>query len=341
MESKTISIVIPIYNEESLVATLVSRVQSVMDELVRSHGLKPTSILVNDGSTDATLPRLRELARADPRFIILDLSRNFGHQPAIQAGLEHATRTVKPDAVVIMDGDLQDPPEVIPSFIEAWRDGAEVVIGARRTRAESGGRRLLFNTFHRVLGRLSDLPMETGSGVFGLLDACALRELAQLPERNRFLPGLRQWIGFRQMTVLYDRADRASGRPKQSFGRLVRYGLDAIFSFSQKPLRAIWSLGFLISITSVLYAIYLIILRLFKINVVPGFTTPTVAILLLGGIQLISIGVLGEYLGRIYDEVKQRPHYIIRDVITRGVSTPSLSTPGVSASESRPNTDAH
>jgi glycosyltransferase involved in cell wall biosynthesis len=193
-----------------------------------------------------------------------------------------------------------------------------VVVAKRKSRAERGVRRLLFDSFYTVLGKLSDMPMDLNSGHFSLLDRQSLDAFLQLRERNRFLPGLRTWVGHKRGTVLYDRDERAAGTPKMSIAKLMKYGFDAIFSFSFKPLRAIWALGFVVSSFSILYALFLIALRLFHIDVVPGFTTPTVAILFLGGVQLISIGILGEYLGRIYDEVKQRPLYVIGNIFRNG-----------------------
>jgi polyisoprenyl-phosphate glycosyltransferase len=309
----SISVVMPIYNEEALLDELFSRMLRIFNSIESEFGLVCEWVLVNDGSRDRTLEIMKAKASSDSRVAIIDLSRNFGHQPAIQAGIEYATG----DAVVIMDGDLQDPPELIPDLIRSWQAGNKVVVAQRSSRAERGIKGMLFGLFHAMLGKLSDMKMETGSGVFGLLDRKAVNDLLKLRERNRFLPGLRTWVGYEQANVLYDREERAAGTPKQSFSRLVRYGFDAIFSFSFKPLRAIWALGFIVSAFSFLYALFLIIMRILDINVVSGFTTPTVAILLLGGVQLISIGILGEYLGRIYDEVKQRPHYIINEVIRR------------------------
>jgi glycosyltransferase involved in cell wall biosynthesis len=317
MSQRSISVVMPIYNEEALLAELFSRMSRVFQGIEREFGLTCEWVLVNDGSRDSTLEMLRDQSKVDPRLTIIDLSRNFGHQPAIQAGLEHATG----DAVIVMDGDLQDPPELIPELIRTWIKGSHVVVAKRRSRAEGGIKGFLFKLFHRMMSRMSDMKMETDSGVFGLMDRRALRDLLQLRERNRFLPGLRSWVGYDQATVLYDREERAAGAPKQTFGRLVRYAFDAIFSFSLKPLRAIWTFGFIVSLFAFAYALYLLGLRVFHINVVPGFTTPTVAILLLGGVQLIAIGVLGEYLGRIYDEVKQRPHYVVNEIIRNSRST--------------------
>ena len=301
----------PIYNEEQLLPELFQRVTRVMTGIEESFGMTCEWVLVNDGSRDRSLEMMRAAAQSDSRITIVDLSRNFGHQPAIQAGLEYAHG----DAVIVMDGDLQDPPELLPELIRSWMAGNKVVVAKRRSRTEGGAKGLLFKLFHLLLGKISDMRIETDSGVFGLLDRRAVDELTHMRERNRFLPGLRSWVGYTQATVLYDRDHRAAGAPKQTFGRLVRYAFDAIFSFSLKPLRAIWTLGFIVSFISIGYGLYLIALRVLHINVVPGFTTPTVAILLLGGVQLISIGILGEYLGRIYDEVKQRPQYVINEII--------------------------
>lgn len=316
MSRRSVSIVMPIFNEEDLLAELLSRTTHVMDAIESTFGLSTEWVLVNDGSHDSTLEKLRDHTLQDSRVAVLDLSRNFGHQPAIQAGLEYAHG----DAVVILDGDLQDPPELIPELVRVWLDGNKVVVAQRRSRAEGGLKGMLFKGFHAMLARVSDLKMETGSGVFGLLDRRVVGELLRLHERNRFFPGLRTWVGYKQATVLYDRDKRAGGEAKQTLGRLFRYAFDAIFSFSFKPLRAIWTLGFFISLLSIAYGVYLIVLRVLHINVVSGFTTPTVSILLLGGVQLIAIGVLGEYLARIYDEVKQRPHYVINEIITSGSS---------------------
>ncbi|HEY3874967.1 MAG TPA: glycosyltransferase family 2 protein [Candidatus Kapabacteria bacterium] len=322
MPATTISIVMPIYNEEALLPELFERVTRVLDRLERECNVGTEWVLVNDGSRDRTFEILSTYAHRDARLAVIDLSRNFGHQSAIQAGLEYASG----DAVVVMDGDLQDPPELIAELVRTWQDGNKVVVAKRRSRAEKGVKGMLFALFHKMLAKVSDMKMETGSGVFGLMDRRVVNDLLRLHERNRFLPGLRTWVGYKTANVLYDRDERAAGEPKQTFTRLVRYAFDAIFSFSLKPLRAIWTLGFIVSIVSFLYALFLIAMRIFHINVVAGFTTPTVAILLLGGVQLISIGILGEYLGRIYDEVKQRPHYFISEVI-RGERVMGSSEP--------------
>jgi glycosyltransferase involved in cell wall biosynthesis len=310
--SELLSIVIPIFNEEEIVLELLGRLRST-EATLREISIDCEFVLVNDGSSDRTLKILEEEVAKDTSLRVVNLSRNFGHQAAIQAGLSVA----KGDAIVIMDGDLQDPPELIPELCQEWRKGNKVVIAKRRSRAEKGVRKLAFNSFYKVLGRMSDYPIELNAGHFSLMDKRVVQKLIALQERNRFLPGLRSWVGFEQGFVLYDREKRAGGEPKMTMSKLFRYGFDAIFSFSYKPLRAIWTLGMVVSLFCIGYAFFLIGLRVFGINVVPGFTTPTVAILFLGGVQLISVGMLGEYMGRIYDEVKQRPLFLIDEVISQ------------------------
>lgn len=297
------SVVIPIFNEEEVIPLLLERLQAI----AHSHPDDWEFVLVNDGSRDRSLPLLIEASKVIPEVVVLNLSRNFGHQAAISAGLNAATG----DCVMIMDGDLQDPPEVLPELVAMWRQGYQVVVAQRRTRAERGFRRLAFDTFYRVFGFLADYPIPLNAGVFGLMDRAVVNQLLLLEERNRFLPGLRSWLGFRQTIVWYDRQERAAGEAKQTYWKLLKYGLDALFSFSYKPLRLSWFFGVPISLFSFVYGLILVTLRVFDINVVPGFTTPTVLLLFFGGIQLISIGILGEYMGRIYDEVKRRPLFIV------------------------------
>lgn len=311
-KEQLLSIVIPIFNEEEIVHELLNRLRST-ETVLRDHAIRCEFMLVNDGSSDRTLEILSEEVKRDPSLRVVNLTRNFGHQSAIQAGLSQA----KGDAIVIMDGDLQDPPELIPELCAEWRRGSKVVIAKRRSRAERGVRKMAFNSFYKVLGRMSDYPIELNAGHFSLMDKRVVKNLISLQERNRFLPGLRSWVGFEQGIVYYDREQRAGGTPKMTMRKLFKYGFDAIFSFSYKPLRAIWTLGVVVSLFCIGYAFFLIGLRIFNINVVPGFTTPTVAILFLGGVQLISVGMLGEYLGRIYDEVKQRPLFLIDEVISQ------------------------
>jgi dolichol-phosphate mannosyltransferase len=299
-----LSVVLPVYNEADVLPALLPRLDAATRGVLGRREL----IFVNDGSRDASLGLLLAAADGDDSVRVLDLSRNFGHQAALSAGLAAA----RGDAVVMMDADLQDPPELIAELVAAWCAGHEVVIAVRRSRAERGPRRLGFEAFHRLFGWLADGDIPSGNGIFGLLDRRVVDELLRLPERNRFLPGLMSWVGFTRSQVAYDRDDRAAGAPKQTFRRLVKYGMDGIFGFSYKPLRLSWMLGFTVSGFFFLYALLLVVLRLLRVNVVVGFTTPTAAIMFLGGVQLLMVGILGEYLARVYDEVKQRPMYIVR-----------------------------
>lgn len=306
-----VSVVVPIYNEEPLIPTLHLQVLTAMNSL----GEPWEAIYVDDGSRDKSLDLLVERQKQDPRVVVVELSRNWGHQPAITAGLCVA----RGEAVVLMDGDLQDPPDVIPQMVQAWKAGAQVVCAERRSRGERGLRRWLFPLFYKFFGFVSDFPIPLSAGVFGLLDRQAVDAITGLIETNRYLPGLRAWVGFRTAVVYYDRADRTVGASKQSLSRLIRYALDAVFSFSYKPLRLSLFAGLFMSAFAVLYGFLLLACRLmgvglFGIPVVVGYTSTIVSILFLGGAQLISVGILGEYIGRVYDEVKRRPLYIVREI---------------------------
>ncbi len=303
----TVAIVIPVYNEELVLPELFARLEG----LFRDHGeCAWRAVFVSDGSRDASAEMIRAQGERDPRFELIELSRNFGFQSALSAGLASARNA---DAAVTMDADLQDPPEIIPELVRAWRNGAEVVRAVRRSRQETGVRRAGFDLFHAVFGRLTDIPIEPNTGTFGLLGKPALEAFAQLPERHRFFPGLRAWIGFATADVLYDRHERAAGKPKQTFRRLVRYAVDGFFSFSYLPLRFLTYTGIFVSGLGFALGLYFIVKRLLGVETATtGFTTLVTLVTFLGGIQLIGIGVLGEYLGRVYDEVKQRPIYLVK-----------------------------
>jgi glycosyltransferase involved in cell wall biosynthesis len=301
-----VTIVIPIFNEEAVLPELSRRLTAVFDA---NPGVRWDVLLVNDGSRDRSATVVRELAARDPRFALLEFSRNFGFQAALAAGLAHA----RGDAVITMDADLQDPPEVIPELVACWRGGAEVVRAVRRSREETGMRRLGMDVFHGLFDRVADFPMDKNTGTFGLLDRIAVDAIKELPERNRFFPGLRSWVGFATGEVVYDRKQRAAGEPQQTFGRLLRYALDGVFSFSYLPLRLLTYVGLGVSAIGFLLGGFFIVRRLLGIEIAQtGFTTLVTLTLFIGGIQLIGIGVLGEYLARVYDEVKQRPPYIVR-----------------------------
>ena len=301
-----LSIVIPVYNEQDVLPTLFAR----LDRVLESLGTPCEVVLVDDGSRDRSPALLREKQAADPRVVVVALSRNFGHQAALSAGL----RAASGDAVVLMDADLQDPPEVIPELVARWREGFKVVLAQRETRRETGLRRVLLDAFY-ALFRLVGEEARVDSGIFGLMDRTVVDHLNAFTERNRFLPGLRTWVGFATSAIHYHRDRRLAGTEKQSLRRLFGYGVDAIFSFSYAPLRVSFLVGAAVSVLACGYGAVRGVMRLLGIDVVPGFTTTTVSILFLSGIQLITIGILGEYVGRIYDEVKKRPLYIVEEVL--------------------------
>lgn len=310
---KTVSVVVPLFNEEDHVAALVE----ALARLAAHREVAWEFILVNDGSRDATRERMLPLLPRLGRWKYVHLSRNFGQQPAYRAGLAAASG----DAVVFLDADLQDPPDLIPEMLARWEAGAKLVTGCRRSRAETGVRRWLFDGFHTVFHRVTGGAMPRDSGTFGLMDRVIVKELLAMPELNVFLPALRCWAGFRQEIVWYDRVARA-GEPKQSLHKLLSYAWNGITSFSTVPLRMISFLGALISLAGFGYALFLIVIRVlqnagyFQNLVVQGFTTVAVAILCLGGIQLLCLGIIGEYINKVYIEVKRRPPYIVEEVLT-------------------------
>jgi dolichol-phosphate mannosyltransferase len=300
-----ISVVVPIYNEEENLPELRRRLTAALD----ATGHPWEVILINDGSRDRSAEIIGQFHADDPRFKLVDLSRNFGHQPAITAGIHHATG----DCVVLIDGDMQDPPELIPEFVKRWQEGYQVVVGERTSRQDTGVRAVGFRWFYPVMRRLADLPEGVDAGIFGLMDAKVVAEFNRLPERNRFIPGLRSWLGFKQGSVLYDRQDRAAGAPKQTLRRLVRYALDGMISFSYKPLRVAMWFGFAASGLAFLLAVYYFVTFFaYHKQAGLGFTTIILCVLFLGGVQLITVGILGEYVGRIYEEVKHRPLYVVQ-----------------------------
>jgi dolichol-phosphate mannosyltransferase len=301
-----VSVVIPIYNEEENLPELRRRVTAAMDSTSETWEL----LLVNDGSRDRSVEMIREYHSVDPRIKLINFSRNFGHQPAVTAGIHFAGG----DCVVLMDGDLQDPPEVIPAMIEQWKKGFQVVIGERRSRDDASGTRGIgFRLFYPLFRRISDLPSAPDAGIFGLMDRMVVTEFNKLPERNRFIPGLRAWLGFKQGSVIYDRNDRAAGKPKQTLGRLIKYAVDGMLSFSTRPLRSATYLGFFVSIVAFALGLFYVATFFAFHKEINGFTTTITCVLFLGGVQLICMGILGEYIGRMYEEIKQRPLYVIQE----------------------------
>jgi glycosyltransferase involved in cell wall biosynthesis len=299
-----ISVVVPIFNEEELIRLFHAAVADAMSDIGEGWEV----VYVNDGSRDSSLLLLRELQAEDSHVVVVDLSRNWGHMGAISAGLQ----TARGDAVVLMDGDFQDPPEVVPELVAAWRGGAQVVTAVRRSRQER--RKVLaklFPLFYRVLGALSDFPIPLNAGIFGLLDRQAVDSINSLREGNRYLPGLRAWVGYKTGIVYYDRQDRAGGDGKLTFLSRIKYAMDAITSFSYKPLR----LSFVLAGLSISMAAVLAVSSMVSNSPMNplGFGVAA-AIFFVGALVLLSLGVLGEYLGRVYDEVRSRPLSIINRV---------------------------
>jgi dolichol-phosphate mannosyltransferase len=266
-------------------------------------------VAVDDGSSDETLAILREFARNDPRVKVLRLSRNFGHQAALTAGLDHAAG----DVVVTIDADLQDPPELLPQMIDAWRQGADVVHAVRRQRAgERWWRLRLIRGFYRVFGHIADVDAVGNTGDFRLMDRAALNALGTMRERNRFLRGMAVWVGFNQRSVEYDRDPRYAGETKYPLRRLISFAIDGLVAFSDVPLRIAAGVGLVVSLGAIL-AIPVVIGLKAAGEYVPGIASITIVLLLLGGIQLLTLGVMGEYLGRAYDETKRRPIYVVME----------------------------
>lgn len=309
-----VDIVIPIYNEQENLSELFDRLRNVFNKL---NGIIFKVIYVNDGSNDNSLTIMLGQCKGDSRFSIIDLSRNFGHQAAITAGLAYTDS----DTTILMDGDLQDQPELIPDLLMQWEKGARIVRVQRKSRKEHGLRRIGFEVFHKVFNFISDFQVHSNTGIFSLIDKQAVKELNQLKEKNRFLPGLRSWVGFEQDVVYHDRTDRTAGKPKQTFRRLLKYAFDAIFSFSYKPLRIMTAIGITISVIGFVMASFFIVRRILGIEIAQtGFNALLTLVLFLGGVQLIAIGLIGEYLARVYDEVKERPLYIVKKIYKGDIS---------------------
>ncbi|MGH2855140.1 MAG: glycosyltransferase family 2 protein [Solirubrobacteraceae bacterium] len=298
-----LSVVAPVYNEQELVERFVRRACAAVADYTFEL------VLVDDGSTDATPELLDRMAAEDPRVRVVHLSRNFGHQAALTAGLEHAVG----DVVAMIDADLQDPPELIPTMVARWETGADVVYAVRQQReGETAFKLATASWFYKLFDKLAQVDLEPNSGDFRLLDRRALDALLTMTERSRFLRGMTVWVGFTQTAVPYERDARHAGETKYTLRKMLRFSLDAIASFSHVPLQLATYVG-LLSAGLAFVAIPVVIGLHFAGSYLPGFGSLTIAILLLGGIQLIALGVIGEYVGRIYDEVKHRPLYIVRE----------------------------
>lgn len=314
-EHPTISVAIPVYNEELIVDELTRRTGDVLDSM---PGGPHQIVIVDDGSSDRTCELLEEAAAEDPRIVVVSLSRNFGHQTALAAALDYVTG----DVAIMMDGDLQDPPEAIPEFVEWYKNGFDVVYARRVNRKEAWWLRACYYLFYRIIAALSSIRLPLDAGDFGLMSWRVIDEIRKMPEHHRYIRGLRTWVGFRQIGIPIERDSRRAGRTKYSPLRLLKLASDGIFAFSIVPLRAASITGATASVVSVLYAIYSLYVK-FWLHSPQGFTALIVAVTFLSGINLFFLGIIGEYVGRIYEEAKGRPHYIVRKV-TR-VRQPRLS----------------
>lgn len=305
-----ISFVIPILNEEEVFPQLIARLRAVLDGI---PGGPHEVLLIDDGSTDSTRKQIEALASQDGRFKGIHLSRNFGHQAAITAGLDHTTG----DYVVTMDGDLQDPPEEVPRLLDVASQGYDVVYAQRVGRKENWILRIAYFSAYRLIAQLADIKIPLDSGDFGVMSKRVVKGLRRAGERQRFMRGLRAWQGFRQIGVPVERDARQAGRPKYTTRKLLSLAFDGVFAFSTAPLRFAALVGSLALAASSLYGIWAIVARLFLSQSPQGFTALITAIVFLAGVQLVFLGVIGEYIGRIYTEVKQRPHYLVEHLSER------------------------
>ncbi|MEH2113266.1 glycosyltransferase family 2 protein [Nostoc sp.] len=302
------SFIVPIYNEEEIIPELYRRLSAVMN---RMDGLVEL-ILINDGSRDRSLQLLRDLHQKDPRICYLSFARNFGHQIAVTAGLNF----VRGQVIIILDADLQDPPELIPDMVEKWRQGYQVVYAQRTQRLQEGWfKRLTAYSFYRILKKLADVEIPTDTGDFCLMDRQIVNILNSMPERTRYIRGLRSWVGFQQTAIRFERDPRFAGEVKYTFSKSLALAINGLVSFSIVPLRLSTYLGLVAAATAILMALLVLYWRLFvPHSPLTGFTIILMAIFFLGSVQLVSVGILGEYIGRIYEEVKARPLYTLAEV---------------------------
>ena len=299
-----LSVVVPVRNEEDALPLLAPELRDALDDL----GYEWEVVLVDDGSNDRTYERAVSLYEGDPRFKVVKLSRNFGHQIAISAGLDVA----QGDAVVTMDGDLQHPPGVIAEFVQRWQSGYEIVYGVMTARAgETRFKRWSARVFYRILASLTDIDVPAGAGDFRLIDRRVLESVRAMRESHRYLRGMFSWVGFEQIGVPFESPQRPAGTSKYTRTRMFRLAVDAVISFSDRPLRLGLNVGFIVSIASILFGVSALISRLAGVFVVPGWTSIMVLVGIVGGIQLIVLGVIGEYVARTFDEAKRRPLYVV------------------------------
>lgn len=311
---RLLSVVVPVHDEQETLEELVRRLLGVLDEL---PGLSGEVILVDDGSRDMSYPLMTQIARREPRVKVVQLSRNFGHQVAITAGVELA----RGDAVIVMDSDLQHPPELIPEFVRRWKEGFDIVYGVMQQRSEDWFKRVTARAFYALLRRMTQVDMPAAAGDFRLIDRVAVDAFVSMRERDRYVRGMFAWLGFQQTGIDYVPPPRYAGRSKYTVRRMARLAFDGIFSFSIYPLRVVLVAGLVVSLASFLVGIATLISKLAGAYVVPGYVTLVVVITFLSGIQLVVLGGVGEYIGRIYEEVKRRPLYVVRR--THGFGEPA------------------
>lgn len=311
----TLSVVVPCYNEQEVIAVTHERLSAALDAIEPSYEI----IYVDDGSRDRTAELLHMIQQSAPRVRFIRLSRNFGHQIAVSAGIEYA----RGQAVVLIDADLQDPPEVIADMVVKWREGYHVVYGQRAERAgESRFKLATARAFYRLINRLSEVPIPLDTGDFRLMDRSVVDALGRMKEKHRLLRAMVSWVGYRQTAVPYARAERFAGESKYPLRKMVTLALDGIVSFSAVPLKIVTSVGLAFSALSVIGILYAIVLRLWTDNWVPGWTILFIAVMLIGGLQFIFLGVMGEYIGRIYSEAKNRPLYLVMEELGFEERTP-------------------
>jgi polyisoprenyl-phosphate glycosyltransferase len=317
-DAQLLSVIVPCFNEEAVIAETHRRLTAALGALpVDAFEV----LFVNDGSRDNTAQLLREIQARDPNVRVINFSRNFGHQVAVTAGLEHASG----DAVVLIDADLQDPPEVIREMLDRWRDGVDVAYGVRGDReGETAFKRWTAKAFYRAINRMSDTPIPLDTGDFRLMDRAVVDALLEMPERDRFIRGMVAWVGFRQEPVMYARAARFAGTTKYPLAKMVRFAADGILSFSMVPLRFATWIGFAAAAMAMLGIVYALVLRLLTDIWVPGWTLLFIALMFIGGVQLVFMGLIGEYLGRVYGEVKRRPLYLVSERLGFAQAQPAV-----------------
>lgn len=316
---KSLDAVVPIYNEVDILSELDRRLRAVLSDL----GFDWRVIYVDDGSRDGSTAKLAEFAAANERVSVVHLSRNFGQQLAIAAGLSMTDA----DAVVLLDGDLQDPPEVIPRLVEKWREGHDVVYAVKRQRKEGRVKRAMFSLFYRILGAVSSVEIPADAGNFSLMDRSVVEMINRMPERSRYVSGLRAYVGGRQTGVEFERAERFAGEPRQSPRRLMHMALDAFFAFSDLPLKLATMLGFFVSAIAFVVLLTVLYKRLVTGEAIIGWASTMTSILFIGGIQLLAVGIIGEYIGRIYNETKARPAWVVARYRNLDPRTPSGAPP--------------